>query len=230
MPGFRSVLSLVGLATLTLGISAPASASSVYTTYSVDSPYTIAAATCDSTGHCIGYGRLHGLNGACSLLEGPATTHGDITRQQLYVLQTGSDAIPVVALKIYNKTVSTRPSIEYLRISLIRTIPLPSFQGGSNLTCAMAANPTSLFLGIVGAGHAMQLDRKTFTGHTFGADQYLRPHFSSMVADATGYVSVYFGAGRYTSSFLFGPDGKIVDSSEFGPNYLTNQSNGVSLK
>jgi len=231
MSGFRPLLSLVGMVALALGISAPAFASSVYTSYSIDSRYTIAAATCDSTGRCIGYGRLHGLNGPCSLLEGPATTHGDITRQQLYVLQTGSDSIPVVALKIYDKTVSTRPDDEYLRISLIRTIPLPSFRGGSKLTCAMAGNPTSLFLGVVGAGHAIQFDRKTLTGHTFGADPYLRSHFTSMVADQTGYVSVYFGGGAYASAYLFGPDGIVIDTGDpYSQVLLTNQNNGVSLK
>src|ERR1700761_3893289 len=104
MSGVRPVLSFAGMAVLILGISAPAFASGVYTTYQFNGPNTIDASTCGSTGTvqgCFTGASLNGLTGACAFLEGPATTNGNTTTQQLFVLQTGSDAAPVVALRIY---------------------------------------------------------------------------------------------------------------------------------
>jgi hypothetical protein len=146
-----------GVLAFALGCSAPAWGQ-VYTTYSFNGPNTIDAATCGSTAAsagCFGGASLNNLLGPCAMLEGAPSVSGQTTTQELYVLQTGSDASPVVALKVYTKKIVVQPQTAITTITLKRSVTIPSFHGGTKLTCAIAANPTSFFLGIVGAEHAV---------------------------------------------------------------------------
>jgi len=148
-----------GVLAFAFGASAPSSAAgAVYTTYSFNGPNAIDAETCGSTGTvqgCFPEASLTQLLGPCAILEGPPAVSGQTTTQDVYVLQTGSDAAPIVALKVFTKSVTVQPQTVTTTISLRRSVNILSFHGGTKLTCAMAANPTSIFLGITGAEHAV---------------------------------------------------------------------------
>ena len=230
-----SLATTFGVLAFLLCFPAPAR-SEVYTTYSFNGPSEIDASTCGSTGSVAGCfggagtGITH-LHGPCAMLESAPSVSGKITTQELYVLETGSDAAPAVALKVYTKKIIIQPDNVITRISLKRSVTILNLHGGAGRTCMIAANPTSLFLGIVGAENAVQINRKNFAGHRFGGDSPQPQPFTSMTANEAGYVSVYFGGGLLKSFYLFGPDGKNVSGGGAGTSvFIPNQTNGISLK
>jgi len=235
MAGCGLLIRVVCLLGFVFGISVPAfAAGAAYSTYSFNGTHQIDVTNCGTTGTvhgCFGPGAsLNGLDGACSILEGPPTTKGNLTTQLIYVLQTGSDADPVVRLKVYKKNITIQPNNIVLAIALQRSVNILSLTGGSNLTCSMAANSTSIFLGTSTGTHAVQLNKKNFVGRPFGKS--LPPErLTGITASEEGYVTVYFGGKGGASFYLFGPNGQSVEFGGAGnPVFVPNQTNGVKLK
>jgi hypothetical protein len=221
---------------VTFGISVPAFAdNSLNTTYTFNGPNAIDLMTCGSTSTsqgCFGGTTLTGLSGVCSLLVGPMTTNGNVTKQSLYLLQTGSDTAPVVTLKVYAKVITAKPVMvgpnRWTKVtttaSLTKAVKIPSLKGGSKATCNMAANANSIFAGTSATQHAIQLDKTKFTVRPFGGGR-----LHEITANEEGYVTVIF-EGNSPSQYTFGPDGKTAEMGGIAnPVVMPNQTNGVSL-
>jgi hypothetical protein len=233
---FNPVKLFACLVAVASGIAIPAFAGGgLYTTYTLNGSNTIDLSTCGSTGTeqgCFGGTSLIRLNGVCSLLAGPVTTQGDATRQPLYVLETGSDALPVVTLKIYSKVVKARPVMigpnpstdVSTTATLVKSVNLLKLKGGTNVTCQMAANATSLFVGTSATTHALQVDKVKFTSRAFGGGR-----LHDITADEHGYVRANF-EGRNPNGYTFGPDGKELSLGGLAnPVVIPNQTNGIPL-
>jgi hypothetical protein len=234
--GFNSFRSSICSAAIALGMTVPAFAgNSLYTTYTFNGPNAIDLMTCGSTNMsqgCFGGASLTGLSGVCSLLAGPATTSGHMTKQRLYLLQTGSDAAPVVTLEVYDKVVNAQPVMVgpnlttkvTTTVSLFRSVKIATLKGGSKATCSMAANNSSLFVGTSATQHAVELDKTKFAGHPFGGG-----HLHEITANEEGYVTAIF-EGNNPSQYTFGPDGKSTAVGGIAnPVVIPNQTIGVPL-
>jgi hypothetical protein len=219
-----------------LGINVSAFAGGdLYTTYTLNGPNAIDLNTCGSTGTeqgCFGGTSLIRLNGVCSLLAGPVTTKGTVTRQPLYVLERGSDALPVVTLKVYSKVVRAQPVMVGPNPStkvtttaiLLKSVDLLLLKGGTTATCHMAAKARSLFVGTSASIRAVQVDKTKFTSHAIGVGR-----LHDITADENGYVRVNF-EGRNPTGYTFGPDGKALSSGGMAnPVVIPNQTNGIPL-
>ncbi len=215
-----------------LGLAAPAfAASTIVTTYGFNGSSEIGSSTCGAAGEgqsCYPGDSMTGLSGACSMLEGASTTAGGATTQELYILETGTEAAPVVRLNIYKKTVTIGAAIN-TNIVLRKSVIIRSLKGGSNLTCFMAANAGSIFLGTSSATHAVQFNRKTLVGQPFG--QGLPPgKLTAMSANEAGDVTVYFSSKNNQYFYVFGPDGKNVELGGASGNvFVPNRVSGLSL-
>jgi hypothetical protein len=226
----RSVLALLA----GLGFAAPATAATgtpidanIYSTYRMNGTSQITIETCGATTTvqgCFPEIALNNLVNPCAVLEGPSTTTGHTVTRDIYVLETGTDAKPIVTLKVFRKNLIITSNYVTPALALLRNVPIRSLIGGSGLACYMAANSHAIFLGTSNATHAVELNKGNLIGHPVGSSHYT---LVGITANEAGFVTVSFGSKTNTSFNVFGPDGKDVGFGGGGPFFLPNQLNAL---
>jgi hypothetical protein len=217
-----------------LGFAAPATAATgtpidanLYSTYRMNGTSQITIETCGATTNvqgCFPEIALNNLVNPCAVLEGPSTTTGNTVTRDIYVLETGTDAKPIVTLKVFRKNLIITPNYVTPALRMLRSVPIRSLIGGSGLSCYMAANSHAIFLGTSNATHAVELNKTNFIGHPFGSSPN---KLIGITANEAGFVTVSFGSKANTSFDVFGPDGKDVGFGGGGPFFLPNQLNAL---
>ena len=138
------------------------------------------------------------------MLEGALDTHGGISRQPIYIMDSNAGGGTSVALDVYRKTVVTTKNTITTTFKLIKAASLP-LAGGSSTNCKAAANAAVIAAGTSTSTTAALINKTTLKVQNYGG--FSPPEdVSSITVDAAGYLSINFTNGFY----LLGPDGQSV--------------------
>ena len=215
-----------------LGITSPALAQTalpidhaLYTTYESYGNSNITWVTCGSTTNtsgCYGSGSLGPFNRVCALMEGEPVTVGNTVTRSIYVLDGGSST-STVSLNVFKKTDIITSNSDTVSITPSKKLTL-ALIGGSNASCAMAANAGFIFVGTNVSPSAVKVNKLTYGLTRLGGFSPPLP-VTAITANDYGYVTVTQEAAGQGSGFsVYGPNGMLqVDGG--GAPFIPNTTN-----
>jgi hypothetical protein len=230
---FCSVLTtiLAFAAALSAHAQAPAALdATLYTTYSLyNSDQTVDLIVCGSTQEsegCYGSASLGPFGKVGALLEGGASTKGDVVTRMIYIVDIGAGSGgDSVELYVYKKTDTITSSSDTVGVTLAHSISLP-LVGGSSATCSMAANPTALYIGTNQSPQGVSVKKSNLTVKQLPG--YSPPiNVTAITADAYGYVTVTQGSSGDTAFAVYAPTGGQVEDGG-GADFMLDTMNAVS--
>jgi len=193
-----------------------------YTLFSGGGQTTVDWVVCGSTAEsegCYASGSLGPFVAVGAMLEGVASTKGNVVTRAIYVVDSGSASS--VKLYVYKKTDTVTAEYDTVVVTLARTIPLPSLTGGSTALVSMAANPTFLYIGTDQSSAAVEV-RKSNLSITQVGD--FSVGVTSITSDQYGYITITQGDG-FT---VLGPTGEGVEDGG-GAQFLLGTTQAVSV-
>lgn len=202
MPTIRAPWTLAACALLALctALSAQTPAApdaTLFTTYSLFSgeqtlDWSVCGSTATSEG-CYAAGSLGPFGKIGAMIEGNPSVSGSTVTRMIYVVDIASGTSGTgVTLYAYKKTDTVSSSSDTVKVTLTKTINLPTLTGGSTATCSMAATPTLLFIGTNQTQQAVYVKKSNFS-ITPVSVYIIGPPVTAITVDKYGYVTVTQG-------------------------------------
>lgn len=205
----------------------------LFTNYHLNTGYTsVSWSVCGSTQQsfgCYSSGGLGPFGKVGALMEGSASTNlsTNTVSRAIYVLDIASGSnLTGVTLYVYKKTDTVTPTYDTASVTLSKTISLP-LVGGTSALASMAANNKFLVIGTNRSGHAVEVQKGTFTITQIAG--FSPPvNVSAITANPYGYVTITFGSFSNSTSgvVVLNPNG--VEVQEGGlPSFMLNTVQAV---
>ncbi len=141
------------------------------------------------------------------MIEGNPSVSGNTVTRMIYVVDTASGTSGTgVTLNAYKKTDTVSSTADTVKVTLVKSVNLPTLTGGITATCSMAATPTLLFIGTNLGQQAVYVKKSNFSVTPVGL-YIIGPPVTSITVDKYGYVTVTQG------DFTSGTNGFTVFNS-----------------
>jgi hypothetical protein len=200
--------------------------STLFTTYENYGNNNITWVTCGSTKNssgCYGAGTLGPFHRVCAIMEGEPVTVGNTVTRSIYVLDGGSINTDGVSLNIFKKTDVITINGDTVSITPNKKVVL-SLNGGSNTSCAMAANDGFIFVGTNASPDAVKVNKLTYSVTQLGGFSPPLP-VTAITANDYGYVTVTQEGATQGSGFsVYGPNGMLQEDGGGAP-FIPNTTN-----
>lgn len=219
------------LAVTSTALAAPPDAS-LFTTYNFQTNfsgvYFVVCGQLPESGGCFGSASFGPFGHIGAMLEGNASTSGNVVQRNLYLVDVaGGAAGNAVILYRYRRTDTITSSDDRVTTELTSTVTLP-LVGGSHARCFMAGNSGFVWVGTDKSTQAVRLTKGSLKLEGTGAFFSNNPPLSSITADAYGYVTVSFGGGSVApGNIVFGPNGELQEDGG-GTSYMLSTTTGLS--
>ena len=164
----------------------------LYTTYSFPNDLSMVyAMTCGSVATsegCFKFGELGPFGQVGALMEGYATSSGNVVNRNIYIVDVaaGADANQVVLYR-YKKTDLVTDSFDTVTYMLTRKMQLP-LVGGRDVFCAMAGNADYVVIGT--GSKSVRVTKGNLEIFDLGGGGSDNPPLIAITADDYGYISV----------------------------------------
>ena len=202
MPTIRTPWTLAACALLALctALSAQTPAApdaTLFTTYSLFSgeqtlDWSVCGSTTTSEG-CYAAGSLGPFGKIGAMIEGNPSVSGSTVTRMIYVVDIASGTSGTgVTLYAYKKTDTVSSSTDTVKVTLTKTVNLPTLVGGATAACSMAATPTLLFIGTNQTQQAVYVKKSNFSITPVGV-YIIGPPVTAITVDKYGYVTVTQG-------------------------------------
>jgi len=202
---------LLALCTALAAQTPAAPDATLFTTYSLFSgeqtlDWIVCGSTTGSSG-CYASGTLGPFGKIGAMIEGNPSVSGSTVTRMIYVVDTASGTSGTgVTLNAYKKTDTVSSTSDTVKVTLIKSVSLPTLTGGITATCSMAATPTLLFIGTNQGEQAVYVKKSNFSVTPVGL-YIIGPPVTSITVDKYGYVTVTQG------DFTSGTNGFTVFNS-----------------
>jgi hypothetical protein len=164
-------------------------------------------------------GTLGPFKRACAILEGKASTLGDVVSRSVYILDAGDAHPNTVVLHVYTRTDTftttggVTSDLETINPLESVVLPLTSRDGAA---CYMAENDTSVFAGTNANNQASIINKKTFAQTAI--QSYVTAtgdNVSQITASESGVVLVSFGLGSNAGFAEFDDKSHYLAAGQF---------------
>jgi hypothetical protein len=196
----------------------------LYTTYSGPDDgsqvYMLVCGQLEQTSGCYGSPWLSGFESACALVEGRPSTHDNVVKRTIYVLDRRTTKGDPLQLFVYDRTDTITATYDTVNVTLAQQISL-AIPGAPTAKCALAANDRFVYAGSDKDKTAVSIAKDTLAVTKIGG--FSPPeHVRTITADTRGYVVVAFDDGNVE----FDPNGNEIGGGG-GREVIGNTRNSV---